>query len=184
MGYELKESDVYDFAAVVNADTVLKGDELYFKYCPYCHGGNHHDKETFSVNLKNGAFKCFRSSCSRQGHFAELARDFSFPLDFGDSAEKQYRTLTQKNRFRQIRLLNISSQEESVKKRQSDIGSRQKRPIREYWFSRFMTRMMCLYRLNIGTRSTEKESTRTKNGLKGTQNRFCSEWLNAKISHG
>ena len=68
-----------------------KGKELFFEFCPYCNGGGH-DKETFSVNLESGAFKCFRESCGKQGHFVELARDFNFPLDFGYE-KKKYKKL-------------------------------------------------------------------------------------------
>lgn len=94
MGYELKTEDIYSLASSLNAEVKQKGDELFFKYCPYCQGGGH-DKETFSINLNSGAFKCFRSSCGRQGHFVEMARDFSFRLEY-DNAERHYRKLTQK----------------------------------------------------------------------------------------
>lgn len=94
MGYEYSRNDVYTFARSMSAETEEKGNELFFKYCPYCQGGGH-DKETFSINLETGAFKCFRSSCGKQGHFVELARDFNFPLNFGIS-EKTYRKLPQK----------------------------------------------------------------------------------------
>lgn len=94
MSYEFNKQDVFDFSVKINAETKIKDNELFFKYCPYCDGGNHNDKETFSVNLENGTFKCFRSSCDRKGHFVELARDFNFELDFGET--KQYRVLPQK----------------------------------------------------------------------------------------
>lgn len=94
MSYEFNKQDVFDFAVKVNAETKIKGDELFFKYCPYCDGGNNNDKETFSINLDNGTFKCFRGSCDKKGHFVELARDFDFELDFGEA--KQYRSLPQK----------------------------------------------------------------------------------------
>lgn len=79
--YEFKSEDVRSFALFINAETHIKGNELFFKYCPYCNGGEHNDKDTFSVNLDNGTFKCFRASCGHQGHFVELARDFNFTLD-------------------------------------------------------------------------------------------------------
>ena len=62
--YEFKAEDVYQFANSIDAETKLKGNELFFKYCPYCNG-NGKDKETFSINLETGAFKCFRSSTIR-----------------------------------------------------------------------------------------------------------------------
>ena len=91
--YEFKKSDVFDFSYFIGAETKEKGDELFFKYCPQCHGGGD-DKYTFSVNLKNGAFNCFRSSCGYHGHFVELARDFGFRLE--DDSHKKYRKLPQK----------------------------------------------------------------------------------------
>ena len=91
--YEFKRSDVFDFGYFIGAETKEKGNELFFKYCPRCHGGGD-DKYTFSVNLQNGAFKCFRASCDYHGHFVELARDFGFRLE--DNSQKKYRKLPQK----------------------------------------------------------------------------------------
>ncbi len=91
--YEFKRSDVFDFGHFIGAETKEKGNELFFKYCPRCHGGGD-DKYTFSVNLQNGAFKCFRASCDYHGHFVELARDFGFRLE--DDSQKKYRKLPQK----------------------------------------------------------------------------------------
>ena len=90
--YEFKSSDVLDFANFIGAEVKQKGNELFFKYCPQCKGGGG-DKETFSVNLETGAFKCFRASCDYHGHFVELARDFGFKLD--DEQERKYRKLPQ-----------------------------------------------------------------------------------------
>lgn len=90
--YEFKSSDVLDFANFICAEVKQKGNELFFKYCPQCKGGGR-DKETFSVNLETGAFKCFRASCDYHGHFVELARDFGFKLD--DEQERKYRKLPQ-----------------------------------------------------------------------------------------
>ena len=81
MSYEFKRDDVYGFASSLRAETTIKGDELFFKLCPKCHGGGK-DKNTFSINLDNGAFKCFRASCDYHGHFVELARDFDYQLEF------------------------------------------------------------------------------------------------------
>ena len=90
--YEFKSSDVLDFANYIGTEVKQKGNELFFKYCPQCKGGGG-DKETFSVNLETGAFKCFRASCDYHGHFVELARDFGFKLD--DEQERKYRKLPQ-----------------------------------------------------------------------------------------
>ena len=93
MGYTFKSSDVLDFARAIGADVHQKGDELFFRKCPKCHGGRG-DKDTFSVNLEKGTFKCFRATCDYHGHFVELARDFDFDLGFGE--KRVYRKLPQK----------------------------------------------------------------------------------------
>ena len=90
--YNFKSKDVFDFAEFIGAETKQKGNELFFKYCPQCHGVCT-DKDTFSVNLQTGAFKCFRASCDYHGHFVELARDFGYKLD--DEQERKYRRLPQ-----------------------------------------------------------------------------------------
>ena len=94
MGYEFQERDLLGLASKLGADTRRKGDELFFKWCPYCHGDGH-DKDTFSVNVSTGLYKCFRSGCDRHGHFVQLARDFGYPLDMGDTPRK-YRELPQR----------------------------------------------------------------------------------------
>ena len=90
--YDFKSKDVFDFASFIGAETKQKGNELFFKYCPKCHGGGN-DKDTFSVNLQTGAFKCFRASCDYHGHFVELARDFGYKLE--DEQQRKYRRLPQ-----------------------------------------------------------------------------------------
>ena len=90
--YEYKQSDVFDFAVFVGAETHEKGGELFFKYCPHCNGGGK-DTDTFSINLESGVFKCFRASCDYHGHFVELARDFDFKLE---QEQTRYKKLPQK----------------------------------------------------------------------------------------
>lgn len=94
MSYEFNRQDVYDFAATFPTEKNEKGNELFFLACPYCGGGFRKDKDTFSINLEKGTFNCFRAGCGKHGHFVELARDFNFPLDFGET--KQYKRLPQR----------------------------------------------------------------------------------------
>ena len=95
MSYEFDKNDAYGFARSICADTHEKGDELFFRLCPKCKGGDkHQDKDTFSINLKTGVFKCFRAGCDYHGHFVELARDFDYDLGFGE--KRVYRKLPQK----------------------------------------------------------------------------------------
>ncbi len=91
--YEFKTEDAYNLAIMLGAETKIKGNELFFKFCPRC-GGNRHDRDTFSINLDTGVFNCFRSSCGYRGHFVELARDCGFKLE--DESAKRYRALPQK----------------------------------------------------------------------------------------
>ena len=94
MSYKMRREDAYGFAHANGCETRERGSELQFKLCPYCQGGGHRDEWTFSVNLESGAFKCLRSSCERQGHFAELCRDFDYGL--GYEAPKIYKALPQR----------------------------------------------------------------------------------------
>lgn len=83
MIYNFKEEDAYEFARFVGSPVKRHGDELRFtQYCPYCHGGtgSKRDKDTFSINLRTGQFKCLRSSCGITGNMITLARDFDFSL--------------------------------------------------------------------------------------------------------
>ena len=89
MSYTFNSTDVFDFASSIGAETRRRGGELFFKRCPYCGEA----EGNFSVNLETGAFKCFRATCGKQGHFVELCRDFNYQLDFGEV--KEYRKLTQ-----------------------------------------------------------------------------------------
>lgn len=61
----------------------IRGNQAVVKYCPFCHGGEHGDVETFSVGLYNGAFSCLRGGCGVTGGFRELCERF------GEQAEVQ-----------------------------------------------------------------------------------------------
>ena len=93
MAYILKREDIYGFASAIGAVTSQKGNELFFKTCPYCDGGSHNDTDTFSINLDNGAFHCFRQGCGQSGHFVELCRDFDYELEY--EVPRIYRNLPQ-----------------------------------------------------------------------------------------
>ncbi|MBP1544848.1 MAG: AAA family ATPase [Oscillospiraceae bacterium] len=98
MSYELNQADIFGLTRQLAPDFHQKGMELFYRFCPYCNGGDHRDRDTFSVNLETGAYKCFRSSCGAQGHFVEMARDFNYRLEgVGEPPKKQYR------RFRERR---------------------------------------------------------------------------------
>ena len=79
--YEFNPDDVYRFAASVGARTKTVGNNLQFKYCPYCNGGRRRDKATFAISLKTGQFKCQRGSCGVKGNLFSLVHDFGFVLN-------------------------------------------------------------------------------------------------------
>lgn len=101
MHYELKESDIYDFAESQRIRVKVVGDEIRFNICPYCRGGKNYKKDlgTFSINRKTGQYECKRESCGVKGNMITLARDFDFQLsdEFSTYYRKKptYRTLPQ-----------------------------------------------------------------------------------------
>ncbi len=74
--YEFKREDAINFAAYMHARTTIKGDELTFAECPYCHGKGSGNKNSFSISLRTGQFNCLRGSCGAQGNMLTLAHDF------------------------------------------------------------------------------------------------------------
>lgn len=54
----------------------IKGSEISPELCPYCNGGQHGDKYTFSMHIENGAYNCKRGKCAVTGSFNELLRYF------------------------------------------------------------------------------------------------------------
>jgi len=52
----------------------IRGSEIIPKYCPFCNGGNNHDKETFALNMDKLTYNCLRGSCGESGHFTELLK--------------------------------------------------------------------------------------------------------------
>lgn len=100
--YEFKEQDAYDFARHVGGQARQHGDELRFSICPYCHGGNQRkDKDTFSINLKSGQFKCLRASCGVTGNMITLSKDFDFSL--GSMVDEYYRPKKKYKQFKQFK---------------------------------------------------------------------------------
>ena len=55
-------------------ETKDKKDEVIAVLCPYCHGGAHRDRETFSINKETGLFMCFRGKCREQGNIHQLGK--------------------------------------------------------------------------------------------------------------
>lgn len=94
MQYTVKTDDLLGFANFVGIETKQKGNELKFKYCPYCRDSISSDDEwKFGINMDSGAFGCFRSSCGKKGHFVKLCKDFGYKLGFYN--EQQYKQIKQ-----------------------------------------------------------------------------------------
>lgn len=95
MSYQFKQDDLYSLINGLYVKTVTKGKEIQFEYCPYCKGGDHHDKYTFSVNTETGCYNCMRGKCGVSGHFVQLARDMNYELSF-DNPQPKYRKYRQR----------------------------------------------------------------------------------------
>ena len=66
MKYEYDREDLYRLASFVRAEIRENGEEVQFKYCPYCHGGDNRDKYTFAVNRETGPLTaCGRPAANR-----------------------------------------------------------------------------------------------------------------------
>lgn len=89
MQYTMKAEDGIGFAGFINAETKQKGDELVFRYCPYCGSAStpREDEWKWAINLKSGACGGFRASCTHNRHFAVVARDFGYNLPFINEQE-------------------------------------------------------------------------------------------------
>jgi len=56
--------------------------EIIPQFCPFCHGGDHQDEETFALSLNKGVFVCKRGSCGKRGTFEQLAEHFHEKVAF------------------------------------------------------------------------------------------------------
>lgn len=88
--YTYSADDLDRLRLHIGGETRERGNELEWKRCPYCDGGDHGDKWTFSVNKETGQFICMRSSCGMKGAFVQLARDFN--LELQDDVKEDYKT--------------------------------------------------------------------------------------------
>jgi len=57
-----------------------KNNEIVTKYCPFCEGGQNHDKYTFAMTLRDGAYNCKRGTCDAKGSFTDLLRHYGEPV--------------------------------------------------------------------------------------------------------
>lgn len=64
----------FEYAGRYLGEFKIKGAEIVPKFCPFCEGGSHNDRETFALNYENHTYNCKRGSCGVSGHFSELLR--------------------------------------------------------------------------------------------------------------
>lgn len=65
----------------------VRNGELVAKECPFCHGGDNHDKNTFGISLYNGVWSCKRGSCGRSGTFKTLMEEFNDHFEVDEDAK-------------------------------------------------------------------------------------------------
>jgi twinkle protein len=73
--------NVWEFANRHLQPYKIKDDEIIPLHCPYCQGGQHHDKETFALNTTKLTYNCARGKCSKTGTFRQLCIDFREEAD-------------------------------------------------------------------------------------------------------
>lgn len=77
---------IWEFADKHLQPYKVKNNEIIPALCPFCNGGQHHDKETFALNVQKQTYNCKRGSCGQQGHFNQLLKAF------GEQPEQVYDT--------------------------------------------------------------------------------------------
>jgi twinkle protein len=73
--------DVWSFADRYLRPYKVKNNEIIPELCPYCKGGQHHDKGTFALNISKLTYNCARGKCSKTGTFRQLCNDFGEEAD-------------------------------------------------------------------------------------------------------
>ena len=177
MYYQFKKEDAESFQQRTGIYAKERGNELQFQYCPYCHGGKHRDKGSFSINLITGQFECKRASCGVHGNMITLSKDFDFSL--GTEYDRYYRR--EQFTFRKFGEKKISVTDPAVAYLQSRGISKETAERKKHLFFRSLTKTESWCQ-----QSTEKlililRRIKTKNGLKAIACRCCLEWSNVMI---
>lgn len=109
--YQFDPDDARRFARESGIEHFEKGNEIHFKICPYCRGGRKPDKNTFSINIQNGAFNCKRGSCNAHGWITDLVKDFDF-FSLGTQIDDYY---LRRERFARFVRRKIDTKDRAVK---------------------------------------------------------------------
>ena len=113
--YQFDPDDARRFAKASGIEFWEAGNEIHFKYCPYCKGGEKHDPKTFSISLKNGAFNCKRGKCDVKGNLITLARDFDY-FSLGAGIDDYYQN---RERFAKFVRNSIETKDRAIEYMQS-----------------------------------------------------------------
>lgn len=92
-GIDIK-AEVLQFVDNTSAKIKPKGNEYEFEYCPFCNGGQSHDKNTFAINYMTGQYQCKRASCSEKGNLWTLTKDSRFDYSLPEPEKKEIRKHT------------------------------------------------------------------------------------------
>ena len=99
--YEFKEEDAFRFASENGLTIKRRGKELQFNLCPFCRGGRHKEKYTFSIDAMSGACNCKRSGCSYHGNMITIAQETGFHLS--EDVVRRYNISNYNGRFKRFR---------------------------------------------------------------------------------
>jgi twinkle protein len=100
-----------EFAKSYLGEYTIKGNEITPKYCPFCHGGDNKDKNTFALNIDEQVYKCLRGSCNASGHFTELLRHFGI----NPAQENVYHTAKVKKTYKKPKTVQHSLTDKALK---------------------------------------------------------------------
>ena len=64
--------------------------EVVPNLCPFCHGGDHEDQNTFALSVDKGVFVCKRGSCGKRGTFEQLVDHFTVKLHITGKIIKKF----------------------------------------------------------------------------------------------
>ena len=71
----------FEFASAYLGEYKVHGSEIVPALCPFCNGGDSHDRNTFALNTENHTYNCKRASCGEKGHFKELCDKYGVSMD-------------------------------------------------------------------------------------------------------
>ena len=65
-----------------------KGPQITVETCPFCHGGQHHDKWTFAIHAETGTYNCKRGTCGASGSYRQLLQHLGLSANYELRPEK------------------------------------------------------------------------------------------------